>query len=132
MPRLPSSCVPPPARTCAALVLLLGAFWPAALSAHAILVRSEPQAGAVVATAAEYRCVLVYNSRIDRVRSLLSLSGPDGRDVRLALAEDAPANELRATMTLSPGAYRLHWQVLAADGHITRGDIRFTVVAKPS
>ncbi|TAI60323.1 copper resistance protein CopC, partial [Bradyrhizobium sp. Leo170] len=28
---------------------------------------------------------------------------------------------------LSPGAWRLRWQVLSVDGHITRGDIPFTV-----
>jgi methionine-rich copper-binding protein CopC len=28
---------------------------------------------------------------------------------------------------IQPGSYRLRWQVLALDGHITRGDIPFTV-----
>ena len=28
--------------------------------------------------------------------------------------------------TLQPGAQVLRWQVLAVDGHITRGEIRFT------
>ena len=28
---------------------------------------------------------------------------------------------------LAPGRYRLRWQVLALDGHITRGDIPFTI-----
>ena len=28
---------------------------------------------------------------------------------------------------LVPGSYVLHWQVLAVDGHITRGDVPFTV-----
>jgi methionine-rich copper-binding protein CopC len=30
---------------------------------------------------------------------------------------------------LAPGQYRLRWQVLAIDGHLTRGDIPFTVKA---
>jgi len=30
---------------------------------------------------------------------------------------------------LAPGDYVLHWQVLAVDGHITRGDIPFSVAA---
>ena len=30
---------------------------------------------------------------------------------------------------LAPGAWRLRWQVLALDGHITRGDIPFTLRA---
>jgi hypothetical protein len=31
------------------------------------------------------------------------------------------------TATLTPGPYVLRWQVLAIDGHITRGDVTFTV-----
>ena len=34
--------------------------------------------------------------------------------------------ESRAT-GLKPGAYKLHWQVLASDGHLNRGDVNFTV-----
>jgi methionine-rich copper-binding protein CopC len=29
----------------------------------------------------------------------------------------------------APGKYRIRWQVLALDGHITRGDIPFIVTA---
>jgi len=32
-------------------------------------------------------------------------------------------------MGLAAGAYRLRWQVLASDGHITRGEIPFTVTS---
>ena len=35
---------------------------------------------------------------------------------------------LEARITgLGAGEYKLHWQVLAADGHITRGEISFPV-----
>lgn len=35
---------------------------------------------------------------------------------------------LEARITgLGAGEYKLHWQVLAADGHITRGEISFLV-----
>jgi len=42
---------------------------------------------------------------------------------------DTPSPDtLAATVgELAPRAYRLRWQVLAIDGHITRGDIPFTV-----
>ena len=33
----------------------------------------------------------------------------------------------RAEAGAKPGDYVLHWQVLATDGHITRGDVPFTV-----
>jgi methionine-rich copper-binding protein CopC len=34
---------------------------------------------------------------------------------------------LLARADLSPGAYSVRWQVLAVDGHITRGEVPFTV-----
>ena len=37
------------------------------------------------------------------------------------------ADVLAASATLTPGAYVMRWQVLAVDGHITRGDVPFTV-----
>jgi len=36
-------------------------------------------------------------------------------------------NNLNAHATLKPGSYTLRWQALAPDGHITRGEIPFTV-----
>jgi methionine-rich copper-binding protein CopC len=36
---------------------------------------------------------------------------------------------LHATAHLAPGNYTIRWQVLAVDGHITRGDVPFTVTA---
>ena len=36
---------------------------------------------------------------------------------------------LSAGVTLTPGAHTLRWQVLAVDGHITRGEVPFTVTA---
>jgi len=30
----------------------------------------------------------------------------------------------------APGAWRLRWQVLALDGHITRGDVPFAIRAR--
>jgi methionine-rich copper-binding protein CopC len=31
------------------------------------------------------------------------------------------------TGTLAPGAYSVDWRTMAADGHVVRGTIRFTV-----
>jgi len=70
---------------------------------------------------------LHYNSRIDRLRSRISLTRPDGSQSVLPIAADSPADALDAVTELSAGAYVLHWQVLAIDGHITRGDVPFSV-----
>jgi copper resistance protein C len=71
---------------------------------------------------------LQYNSRIDPKRSRLVLDLPDGGQrflsIRPGNSLDTLADEARG---LSPGSYRLHWQVLSVDGHITRGDIPFDV-----
>jgi copper resistance protein C len=108
-------------------LLTLGALWPGLGRAHAIVVQSTPAAG-VRLGAAPGEVVVRFNGRIDHRRSLLSLSGPDQTVEALALKGETPADELRAGLgPLSPGAYRLHWQVLSADGHITRGAIPFAV-----
>jgi len=58
----------------------------------------------------------------------LTLFAPDGAPQALTPASDSPPDELdAAAKLLSTGAWRLRWQVLSVDGHITRGDIPFTV-----
>jgi copper resistance protein C len=95
--------------------------------AHAIVVSAQPAAGAVVHDTSVAVAVR-FNSRIDPVRSRLMLVRPDGTSTTLALADAPSPDTLAASVgALAPGAYRLRWQVLATDGHITRGDIPFTV-----
>jgi methionine-rich copper-binding protein CopC len=105
----------------------------APVSAHAIIRASEPAAGGRV-PAGLVRLRLVFNSRLDHARSQLAVApvrlggGGTADEVRVALDPDAPAAELIGTTApLAPGAWRIRWQVLALDGHITRGDIAFTV-----
>jgi len=94
---------------------------------HAILMAGSPAPAAAVAPG-PLAIELRYNSRIDAARSLLELRQP-GKPPE-ALPHQAPrADVLTATATLAPGSYTLRWQVLAVDGHITRGDIPFTVRA---
>ena len=97
--------------------------------AHAIIVEAAPQADAVVhGGALEVR--LRFNSRIDHRRSRLILYLADGSARPLSQAPDVAPDVVAArAVGLAPGAYRLRWQVLAVDGHITRGDIPFKVVA---
>ena len=96
--------------------------------AHAIIVDAVPANGAVVhGTSLEVR--LRYNNRIDHARSRLLLLDPYGKERPVPIAADSPTDQLKATVKdVAPGEYRLRWQVLALDGHITRGDILFTVV----
>ena len=45
------------------------------------------------------------------------------------LVSDGAADRLSATVpTLTPGAWRVEWQVLSTDGHIVSGNFSFRVV----
>ena len=97
--------------------------------AHAIVLESVPRAGATIA-APRLEVVIRFSSRIDRARSHLALIAADGKERSLELLSDTAPDLLRANLAgLVAGRYRLRWQVLALDGHITRGDIPFTVAA---
>jgi hypothetical protein len=106
-----------------ALTLLL---LPRLAAAHAILEASEPADGAKV-PAGPITVKLRYNSRVDRARSGLTLTRPDQTKTTLRIDPDGPPDVLTTAVTLTPGAYVVRWQVLAVDGHITRGDVAFTV-----
>ena len=111
----------------AAILFLLMSVGPA--SAHAILVQSSPAAnGTVAGPAVDFE--LHFNSRIDAKLSTMTLIRSDKSTTKLAGADDAPADVLKTKADLTPGDYVLRWQVLAVDGHITRGDVPFTVSGK--
>lgn len=98
-------------------------------AAHAVVLDSTPGIDSVL-TGPDVGIELHFNSRIDAQRSKLSLFGADGQERELAPIEGGAEGRLSARATgLAPGAYRLRWQVLAVDGHITRGDIPFRVAA---
>ncbi len=103
---------------------------PRRAAAHALVVESEPAAGTAFPDGPPPRVRLRFNSRIDRARSRLVLHGPDGGQTPLPLDSGNDPTLLAARTDIvpwSPGAWRLRWQVLALDGHITRGDVPFTL-----
>ena len=100
---------------------------PAGAAAHAILLQSRPPAGGSVPSGS-IDMTFRYNSRIDRERSRLTLTRPDHSQVVLKIEPSGPPDTLQSTVALpTSGAYVVRWQVLAIDGHITRGDVAFTV-----
>lgn len=106
------------------LVLLLV---PQGVWAHAIVLKSSPAVDAVL-SGNDVPIRLRFNSRIDRARSKMMLFAPDGTQQSLTPAAESPADGLNAeAKALAPGTWHLRWQVLSVDGHITRGDIPFTV-----
>jgi hypothetical protein len=115
------------ARRVAIVAVSGAALVPTGAMAHAILEQSEPAAGASV-PAGKVGMTFRYNSRIDRARSRLTLTGPDHNQTVLRISPAGLPNVIETGATLTtPGNYVVRWQVLAVDGHITRGDVPFTV-----
>lgn len=112
------------------LPLLLALGLASQASAHAVLMQSRPTDGASV-PAGRLALDLRYNSRIDQARSRLSLSrqGEVAQVLKIVPAQAAQDHLIANTVVL-PGNYVLHWQVLSIDGHVTRGDVKFTVSGK--
>jgi copper resistance protein C len=114
------------AGTAAAAVLLAGGRF---LEGHAILKESSPAANATV-VGPDVSITLKYNVRVDSARSKVQLSRPDQSVTELPLEKQVSPDTLSSKATgLPPGAYKLQWQVLAPDGHITRGVVPFSVKA---
>ena len=102
-------------------------FAPRVAFAHAVLVSSQPAVNSTV-SGPDIAVVLKYNSRVDMKHSTLTLLAPDGRVEKVAIESEPEPGLLAAKLTgLVKGAYVLRWQVLATDGHITRGKVPFHV-----
>jgi methionine-rich copper-binding protein CopC len=114
----------------AVLVAALTLVGARAAQAHAILLESTPAIGGTLPTGA-IKFTFRYNSRIDHRRSRLLITGPDKVQSILPIMDEGTDDLVIAAAKLAPGAYTIRWQVLAVDGHITRGDVPFTVGEAP-
>lgn len=95
--------------------------------AHAVIAVASPTADQTLAPG-KVPIRLEFNERIDKARSRLQLTTAAGSTVDVGIETAGDPNIVTAaTGELPAGAYVLRWQVLAVDGHITRGEIPFTL-----
>ncbi len=117
--------------------LIRAAMWSAAVmtmllagylaEGHAILKESSPATGSTV-NGPDVPIMLKFNVRIDATRSKLQLMTPDNKMVDLTAEKQSSPDTLTTKATgLKTGEYKIAWQVLAPDGHITRGLVPFKV-----
>lgn len=107
------------------IILVTGTTMP--LWAHAVLMQSTPKLNSTV-TGPDVPIWLKFNVRVDGSRSRLHLIAPDGSPLALEAVKQPTPDTLESRATgLKAGAYKLQWQVLASDGHISRGEVAFTV-----
>src|SRR6266511_1258346 len=101
-------------------------------AAHALVVGSNPQAGARIARApAELR--VAFSEAVRPLGPGLTLQGPSGGQVRLGPVRhpDGRPEVLAATLpTLGDGSYLAGWRIVSAgDGHLEAGSFAFAVGA---
>jgi methionine-rich copper-binding protein CopC len=108
----------------AAFALALLATAPAL--AHSELSASVPADGSRL-SAGPAEIVLRFNEMVQL--TALTLTDGEGRRLRLSLPRDTTprAMERIAAPPLAPGAWRLEWRAISADGHPVRGTVRFAV-----
>jgi len=99
--------------------------------AHAVLVSSTPEDGATI-KAAPKQVVLKFNAKIDKKVTKVTLLDAKGHKIALVAPKNGytagtPAELIVPVPALKPGSYRLEYEVMATDGHITPGLIRFTI-----
>ena len=103
---------------------------PPVASPHAIVLESSPIHDAVLPVAPP-QVALRFNSRIEKRFTRVTLAAGDNAPVAVAVpVGDAEATPDRLTIPLQPlgpGVYVLRYRVLAVDGHVTEGALRFTV-----
>jgi len=97
-----------------------------AFAVHALLIESTPASNSSVA-GPDLEIRMRFNSRIDEVRSRLTLVFPDHTTRRLEIHKQAADTLTSRATGLKPGVHSLQWQVLASDGHLTRGEVPFAV-----
>lgn len=108
-----------------AAATLLALSLPRAARAHSQLLASTPAEGAVLA-AAPAEVTLRFNEAVQL--TALRLFAGDGAELPLRRTRDlAPRAEHRAALPrdLAPGAWRLVWRAISADGHEIGGTLRF-------
>lgn len=120
-----------PALTAALLLGLAGALWPAGpAAAHAIVLESSPVHDAVLARSPE-QVTLRFNSKLEKRFTRITLAAGSQPPAPVTLPDgDGLAGPDRVVIPLAPlapGVYVLRYRVLAVDGHITEGALRFTV-----
>jgi copper resistance protein C len=107
------------------LIVLTGITTP--LWAHAVLMQSKPAYNSSV-NGPNIPIWLRFNVRVDGKRSRLTLVSSDGKSVDLPAPKQTAPDILETEATgVKPGAYKLQWRALASDGHMSNGEVDFTV-----
>jgi len=116
-------------RAAAGVAVALGFGLAASVGAHSLLLESSPAAGATL-NEGPPQISLRFNNRIEKKLSTIRVVDERGaqRPVSVLVGDGAADRLIGAVPALTPGAWRVEWQVLSTDGHIVSGGFSFRVV----
>lgn len=121
----------PTAASIAGCALLLVPFLTGALdhlAVHFSLSRSEPAAEATVFPPEELRLWFTQAPQENSMSvRLMAGDAPVETGPPIAAAEDDRVYSVAVGQSLEEGGYTIAWRAMAADGHVVRGEIPFTV-----
>jgi methionine-rich copper-binding protein CopC len=117
------------ALTCALGLALTGVVMASAsgVRAHAFVSRSEPRPGATIAEAPS-RVRIWFDGPIERMFAKIYVENRDKRRVDNGDGRVSPSDDRLLEVglpPLSPGRYRVVWDVIARDGHSKEGSFSF-------
>ncbi len=106
----------------------LGLLLAASAAAHSLLLESSPAADATL-NEGPPQISLRFNNRIEKKLSTIRVLDARGaaRPVTVLAGEGAADRLIAAVPALTPGTWRVEWQVLSTDGHIVSGGFSFRV-----
>lgn len=110
-------------------LLVLANFLPQYVLAHAFPDHSEPRVGSTV-QGSPARVSIWFDGALESAFTTIRVEDINGRQMDKG---NGGVNEAEPTLLevelpqLSPGTYRVIWDVLARDGHRTKGDYTFTI-----
>ncbi len=108
------------------------ALLPSSVSAHVALVAATPVPGSTIGQppkAIRIRFDQVPDPKFNDITLLDTSGNPVGGGAATAEEGDPSVVEVTLTGKLAPGLYTVAWQVLANDGHLTKGNYSFTLAS---
>ncbi len=96
---------------------------------HGVLIESTPAHGAILKESPSV-ISLRFNAALEPSITRVSLVDLKQQKQTLTITDDSTVERIIAVVPpLPPGVYHVNYQVLATDGHVTEGSIRFTILA---
>lgn len=97
---------------------------------HGVLIESSPSHGAILKKSPSL-ISLRFNAALEPSITQVSLVDLKHQTHTLHITDESTLERIVATVPpLPPGVYHVHYQVLATDGHVTEGFIRFTILTQ--